>query len=81
MKMTKKSSTLGKTLTKVTSRKTKEILNTKQQNTEATAIYLNCHTCHVKEGNNSLMQFSKSRTKQKNKIPRLSEVSLLDFIP
>lgn len=80
MEMRKKSSTLGKTLTKDTSRKTKQIPSTKQQNTEATAICLNCHTCHVEERNDSQMQFSKCRTKQNNKITRLNEVSL-DFIP
>lgn len=70
--MRKKSLTLGKPSTKYTLRKMKQILNANQHSTEATAICLNRHTRHVKNGTNSLMQFSKCRTKQNNKIPRLS---------
>lgn len=38
-----------------------------------TAICLNCPTCHVREEKNSVMQFSKCKTKQNNKIARLSD--------
>lgn len=49
--------------------------DTKEQDAEVTAICLNCPTCHVKEENNSLMQFSQCRTKQNNKTPRLWSIS------